>query len=363
MALAFGLIYRRGLKGDRFRGQCRHIEQQKTGRSFGGLGIIPDMSIATTVQHKMRFTSKQLGRDIVLTDRDLRTLRNLYTFLKVDFRQLCQLEQIDPDKSLRFKQRLEVLQQGGFIFIYGSAYTKNPIYTLIDKGLKTYLQHNAQLAGLPADQVSKRRLKYPRNADAERIRQHETGVAALAILCDQTIQGQGGAFISHRDLQQSANDKGIKAGRGVPVVFSWEGTEKTYRIKPDYKAGGFFTDRTAGANTRYFANEFDCHSEDVDPNNPFSGKQNIARKLYLYQEALESGLFKEFFGIDVIKPMFVFLRPQRRDHVVEVAEQILHSSEIKKLFHFGVVPNSWESADYRELDWINGAGKCCTVAL
>jgi len=317
------------------------------------------MANQTEPLSRLRFKSRKLGRDVELTNRDLRTFARLYTFIRPDFEQLCQLEDVRPSNRLQYQRRLRVLADARFIFVYGSPFSKNPIYALLDKGMRVHLERCSPVS----DRTSRRRVKYPAHNDAERIRLHETGNAALAILLERSLAAAGGSFIAHRDIYKYAPAKAVQRRQAVPVPYTWNGEEKTYSLKPDYNGGGYFAQRPNDANTRYFSHEIDCHTEDVEPANPFSGKQNCVRKLLLYEAALEQGVFNTELGIDHVKPMFVFLRPRRRDHVVEVAQRLLTSKTAKEAMHFGLIPSDWNRAHYSQLDWVNGAGKGRIIQL
>lgn len=318
-------------------------------------------------QLDFRFTSQKLGRDIVITDRDLRIFGHLYRYIRLDLQQLYFLEQVSASNQKRFRERLLVLSRAMCIHTFTAELGNPPIFALQDKGINIYLRAKHQEEGRELDDFKPRRITRPRHTNAEKIRRHDIGIADLALIQAQSAEARPtGLFIQHRDIFQTAIDSLVRARQGWPVEVSWKGEENCFRLKPDYLAGTGFSDRPEGHNVRFFAYEIDCSSEDMKPNTPLARGQSILRKLLSYEITIKQDLLSSYLGIDHITPLFVFESKKRRDNAVALAQEVLSSGKAKGQILFGLrLPRICEgqNANFGAIQWINGHGKKTRVRL
>lgn len=323
--------------------------------------------MATTTQLDLRFTSQRLGRDFIITDRDLRIFDHLYSFLRLDFEQLVFLEQVSATNRRRFRDRLLVLSRAGCIHTFIGELGQPPIFALLDKGINIYLKARCVEEGSGLDQFKPRRITRPRHINAEKIRRHDIGISDLALLQAQSAtKHQAGFFVRHRDIFYTATDGAVRSSHKWPVQVDWNGTRDHFWLEPDYLAGSGFADRQDGRNVRYFAYEIDCSSETMKPDTPLARGQSILRKLLSYEITIEQGLLTQHLGIDHITPLFVFDSKKRRDNAVKLAREVLTSRRAKDQILFGLRPDRLchgHELNFGSLPWINGQGNETRVRL
>lgn len=325
------------------------------------------MQIAANTGHNLRFPSRKLGRDFVITDRDLRIFDYLYRFLRLDLNQLLFLEKVKPSNQRRFRDRLLVLSRAGCIHTFSGEFGNPPIFALLDKGINIYLKAQIVREGGELDQFKPRRITRPRHTNAEKIRRHDIGIADLALIQAQSAGNSStGFFVCHRDIFETASDNIARSRHEWPVAVNWQGREGSFRLKPDYLAGTGFSDRPESQNVRFFAYEIDCGSETMKPNTPLARGQSILRKLLSYEITIEQNLLSRYLGIDYITPLFVFESAKRRDNAIALADEVLSSRKVKDQILFGLRPPNVSDrhfADFGALQWVNGHGKKTKVRL
>jgi len=329
----------------------------------------------STVNPKLdlRFASQKLGRDFVITERDLNIFDHLYSFLRLDLDQLIFLEQVCPSNQRRLRDRLLVLSRAGCIHTFSGELGNPPIFALLDKGIKIYLKAKAKdhqqgrEVGGDTEKLKLRRITRPRHTNAEKIRRHDIGVSDLALIQAQSAERHPtGIFIRHRDIFETATDASIRSRHEWPVSVTWQGREDSFRLKPDYLAGTGFSDRPDGHNIRFFAYEIDCSSETMKPNTPMARGQSLLRKLFSYEITIEQNLLSQYLGIEYITPLFVFESNKRQDNAIALAGKVLSSRRAKDQILFGLRPPricDGQFADFGALSWINGHGKETRVRL
>lgn len=327
------------------------------------------MTTATvpTTQLDLRFSSQRLGRDFIITDRDLRLFDHLYSYLRLDLEQLVYLEQVSATNRRRFRDRLLLLSRAGCIHTFVGELGRPPIFALLDKGINIYLRSKCQEDGSGLDQFKPRRITRPRHNNAEKIRRHDIGISDLALLQAQSATNHSsGFFVRHRDIFYTATDSAIRSSHKWPVSVDWNGTQDQFWLEPDYLGGTGFADRPDGRNVRYFAYEIDCSSETMKPHTPLARGQSILRKLLSYEITIEQGLLSQYLGIDHITPLFVFESEKRRGNALKLAKEVLTSRRAKDQILFGLRPRRLchgHELDFGSLPWINGLGKETRVRL
>ena len=97
------------------------------------------MEIIAAPVKPLIYNSRNLGRNVQVTERDLFILSQLYRHDKLDFEQIATLYGVTASNRRRLRNRLHILTRARFIHTYQGAFGKSPIFTLLDRGLEAFL--------------------------------------------------------------------------------------------------------------------------------------------------------------------------------------------------------------------------------